>query len=134
MLTPAFPLSAAGHHLATRLGDDYLVIAGTCTGGQTSTHRADPDRPGGVAITAAELSPPDAGSVEAALAVVPGAHVVDLRGARGLQPAPHRIRIMADYQEAPIPDAYDLVVNIPVVSTTEQVDPVTADSLRARFT
>jgi len=37
---------------------------------------------------------------------------------------------MADYQEAPIPDAYDLVVNIPVISTTEQVDPATADSLR----
>ena len=127
--TPAFPLSAAGHHLATRLGDDYLVIAGTCTAGRTSTHRRDPGRPGGVAITAAELPPPAEGSVEAALAAVPGPHVVDLRGARGLAAAPHRIRIMADYQEAPIPQAYDLVVNIPEVSTTEQVEEFSQETL-----
>lgn len=40
--TPAFALSAAGHHLASRLGEEYVAVGVTCTGGRTVTHRPDP--------------------------------------------------------------------------------------------
>jgi erythromycin esterase len=71
-----------------------------------------------VVIAAAEFDPPVEGSVEAAC---PPSTVVDLRPARGTPGGPDRIRIMNQYQEAPIADAYDLVVNLPHISTTEQV-------------
>ncbi|HEV7899579.1 MAG TPA: hypothetical protein VGP31_17235 [Planosporangium sp.] len=66
------PGAAAGHHLACRLGDDYAAIAVTCAGGRTATHRANPDRRGGVEIAGADLGPAEMGSVEAAFAAVPG--------------------------------------------------------------
>jgi erythromycin esterase len=108
--TPAFELSAAGHHLAERLGDDYLAVAVTCAGGRTATHRADPQAPGGVRIVGADLAPPVEGSVEAAFPAGSGPRVVDLRGARGRLAGP----------EAPVLDAYDLVVNLPEISPTSQ--------------
>lgn len=40
---PAFELSVAGTHLANRLGDAYLAVAVTSTGGTTTTRR--PTRP-----------------------------------------------------------------------------------------
>lgn len=123
VITPHVTVPAAGHHLATRLGEHYLVIAGTCTGGWTTGRRAAPERPGGVAITAVELAPPSEGSIEAVLAAVPGVSVTDLRGARGLGSGPHRIRVGTGYQEAPVPDAYDLVANLPETTTTEQYAP-----------
>lgn len=119
--TPAFELSAAGHHLASRLGDDYLAVAVTCAGGRTATHRADPEAPGGVRIVGADLAPPGEGSVEATFPAESGPRVVDLRGARGRLAGPERIRIMDGYQEAPVLDAYDLVVNLPEISPTSQV-------------
>ena len=109
--TPAFPLSAMGHHLATRLGEEYLAIGVTCTGGRTVTHRADPAAPGGVAIFGTDLAAPEPGSVEAALPAK--LCMVDLRPARAAGGGPDRIRIVDRYQQAPVLDAYDLMVNIP---------------------
>ncbi|MFG1606651.1 erythromycin esterase family protein [Actinoplanes sp. NPDC049265] len=119
--TPAFPLSAAGHHLATRLGPEYLAIGVTCTAGRTVTHRADPAAPGGVAIVGAGLTTPEEGSVEAALPA--GLCAVDLRTARdgGVTGAPDKIRIIDRYQPVPVVDAYDLIVNVPEVRPTAQV-------------
>lgn len=122
VLTPAFGLTSAGNHLATRLGDDYVAIAVTCTGGRTVTHRADPSAPGGVAITGADLTAPEPGSAEAAL---DGRRcVLDLRPARtaGLTGAPDRIRVLDRYQPAPVVDAFDLLINMPSVT------PVVHDS------
>ncbi|MEE6258827.1 erythromycin esterase family protein [Plantactinospora sonchi] len=121
VITPTFSLSAMGHHLASRLGGDYVAIAATSTAGRTVTRRANPDRPGGVEIVGADLDPAREGSVEAAFAPGSGLRAVDLRGARGRLAGPDRIRVMDTYQEVRLLDAYDLVVNIPETSTTEQV-------------
>jgi erythromycin esterase len=119
--TPAFPLSAAGHHLATRLGPEYVSIGVTCTGGRTVTHRADPAAPGGVATVGADLAEPEEGSIEASLPA--RLCVVDLRPARsaGVSGAPERIRVLDRYQQAPMVDAFDLVINLPEVTPTSQV-------------
>jgi erythromycin esterase len=118
--TPAFALSVAGHHLATRLGSDYLAMGMTCTGGRTVAHRPDATRPGGVAIVGADLAAPEEGSVESAL---PGRLcVVDLRPARvaGVD-GPERIRVLDSYQRAAVVEAYDLMINVPEVSPASQV-------------
>jgi erythromycin esterase len=115
---PAFELSVAGTHLAHRLGDAYVAIAVTSTGGTTTTRRADAAAPGGVEVSGAELGPPVKGSIEAVLS---GLSVVDLRGARGHVAGPDSIRVMDTYQPTPVLDAYDLVVNIPRVSPAAQV-------------
>lgn len=119
--TPAFPLSAAGHHLATRLGSEYLSVGVTCTGGRTVTHRPDPATPGGVATFDTELSTPEAGSIEAALPERLCA--VDLRPARvaGVSGKPDRIRVIDRYQQAPIVDAFDIMINVPEITPTNQV-------------
>ncbi|MBF9133058.1 erythromycin esterase family protein [Plantactinospora sp. S1510] len=121
VVTPAFSLSAMGHHLANRLGGDYVSMAVTGTAGRTVTRRANPDRPGGVEIVGVDLDPAREGSVEAAFAAVPGLRAVDLRGARGRLTGPDHIRVMDTYQEVQLLDAYDLVVNVPETSTTEQL-------------
>ena len=121
VVTPAFAVSAMGHHLATRLGDDYLTVAVTATAGRTSTHRADPAAPGGVAILGADLAPPRAGSVEAAFAGTDEPRLVDLRPARLGVPGPDSIHLMEGYQETPVLDAYDLLVHLPTITTSEQI-------------
>ncbi|MFK3978822.1 erythromycin esterase family protein [Micromonospora sp. NPDC050397] len=121
VVTPAFSLSAMGHHLADRLGGDYVSVAVTSSAGRTVTRRANPDRPGGVEIVGVDLDPAREGSVEAAFGAVPGLRALDLRGARGRLAGPDRIRVMDTYQEVELLDAYDLVVNLPETSTTEQV-------------
>ncbi|GAA1306205.1 erythromycin esterase family protein [Pseudonocardia xinjiangensis] len=115
---PGFELSVAGTHLAYRLGDAYVAVAVTSTGGTTTTRRANPVAPGGVEIAGAELGPPADGSIEAVLS---GLSVVDLRGARGRVAGPDSIRVMDIYQPTPVLDAFDLVVNIPRVSPSAQV-------------
>jgi erythromycin esterase len=119
--TPVLSLSAAGHHLASRLGSDYAAVAVTCAGGRTVTHRADATAPGGVAIVGADLAPPETGSVEAALPATLCA--VDLRPARdaGTTDGPDRIRILDTYQRAPVLDAYDLVINVPEVTPIARI-------------
>ncbi|GAA1201771.1 erythromycin esterase family protein [Pseudonocardia alaniniphila] len=121
VVTPSFSLSAMGHHLANRLGGDYAAVAVTSTAGRAVTRRANPDRPGGVEIVGVDLDPVREGSVEAAFAPLSGVRAVDLRGARGRLTGPDRIRVMDTYQEVQLLDAYDLVVNVPETSTTEQV-------------
>ncbi|RKR86712.1 erythromycin esterase [Micromonospora pisi] len=121
VVTPAFSLSALGHHLANRLGGDYVSMAVTSTAGRTVTRRANPDRPGGVEIVGVDLDPAQAGSVEATFAAVPGLRAVDLREARGRLAGPDRIRVMDTYQEVQLLDAYDLVVSLPETSTIEQL-------------
>lgn len=119
--TPAFSVSAAGHHLAAGLGPEYVSIGVTCTGGRTVTHRADPAAPGGVAIVGTDLAEPEEGSVEASLPAE--LCVVDLRPARsaGVSGAPDRIRVLDRYQQAPIVDAFDLMINVPEITPTRQV-------------
>lgn len=121
VVTPAVSLSAMGHHLAGRLGGELVSIAVTSTTGRTVTRRANPDRPGGVEIVGVDLDPAREGSVEAAFGAGPRVRVVDLREARGRLTGPEHIRVMDTYQEVQLLDAYDLVVNVPETSTTEQV-------------
>jgi erythromycin esterase len=121
VVTPAFALSGMGHHLATRLGDDYLTVAVTASAGRTTTHRADPAAPGGVEIVGAELAPPRDGSVEAAFAGTDEPRLADLRRARGQVRGPDSIHIMDGYQETPVVDAYDLLVHLPRITPSEQV-------------
>jgi erythromycin esterase len=120
--TRAGALSVTGHHLATRLGSDYLAVGLTCGSGRTVTHRADPAAPGGVAIIGADLAAPADGSVEAAL----GGRLcaVDLRPARaaGVTDGPDRIRVLDTYQPTAVVDAFDLMITIPVVSPAAHVD------------
>jgi erythromycin esterase len=119
--TPAFPLSAIGHHLATRLGSAYVAVGVSCTGGRTVTRSPDPAAPGGVAVHGTDLAAPEAGSIEAALAGRLG--VLDLRPARidGVENGPDRFRILDRYQQAPIVDAFDLMINLPKVTPAGQV-------------
>jgi erythromycin esterase len=117
VVTPAFALSAMGHHLAHRLGGDYLAVAVTCAGGRTPARRANPDAPGGVEIVGADLASAEDGSVEAAVPAGPA--MLDLRPARGRMAGPGKIRIVDGYQDAPVLDAYDLVVSLPRISPTE---------------
>jgi erythromycin esterase len=119
--TRTVPLSATGHHLATRLGSDYLAVGMTCTGGRTAARRADAARPGGVAIVGTDLAAPEEGSIESALSGK--LCVLDLRPARaaGVSGGPDRIRVLDTYQRAAVLDAYDLMINIPEVTPTSQV-------------
>ena len=120
VVTPAFALSAMGHHLAHRLGGDYLAMAVTARAGRTTARRADPDAPGGVAITGADLPPAPGGSVEAAFPWAPGPALVDLRAARGRMSGPGQIRVADSFLDTPVLDAYDLVVGIPESTTTSR--------------
>jgi len=119
-MTPAGALSAAGHHLARRLGAHSAAVAVTCTAGRTAIQRACPGQPDPIQITGADLSPAEDGSVEAAFAAVPGLCAADLRPARGQLTGPGKIRLMGGYQQAPVLDAYDLVVSVPRASATSQ--------------
>jgi erythromycin esterase len=130
IVTPAFTLSAMGHHLADRLGDDYVAVAVTSTTGRTVTRRANPAGRGGVEIVGVDLDPAHERSVEAAFTPASALQAVDLRGARGRLDGPDRMRVMDTYQEVPLVDAYDLVVNIPETSTTEHVDRALCEDRR----
>ncbi|HWS31627.1 MAG TPA: erythromycin esterase family protein [Actinoplanes sp.] len=119
--TPAFPLSAAGHHLASRFGSSYIAIGVTCTSGRTVTRRPDSTAPSGVAIIGTDLEAPDPNSIEA---LMPDRLcALDLRPARAaaITPSPDRIRILDRYQQSEVVNAYDLVINIPSVTPTAQV-------------
>jgi erythromycin esterase len=93
-------------------------VAVTAAAGVTTTRRADPDAPGGVRVVAAELPPPAAGSVEAALG---GGAVADLAARRG-RPAPDRIRVLDAFQPVPVAEAYDLVAVLPRISPSDTGD------------
>jgi erythromycin esterase len=121
MVTPAFSLSAMGHHLAHRLGGDYVAMAVTAQAGRTSARRADPAAPGGVAIYGADLPPAPEDSVERAFPPSPGPQLVDLRGARGRKPGPERIRLSEGFLATPVRDAFDLVVSLPEITTSCQI-------------
>lgn len=121
--TPAFTVSPTGHHLAHRLGDDYLAVAVTAAGGRTSTRRINPEMPGSVEVVGADLVPGVPGSVEAAFGERSEARLVDVREARGRMDGPSRIRLMDSYQETPVLDAFDLVVTLPRITPAEQVSP-----------
>ena len=119
--TPAFNVSPMGHHLAHRLGGDYLAVAVTAIGGRTSTRRLNPELPGSVEVVGADLEPGVPGSVEAAFGEAGGPRLLDLREARGRMAGPSRIRLMDSYQETSIIDAFDLMVTLPEITPAEQV-------------
>jgi len=115
---PGVAVSPAGHHLADRLGEEYLTIAVTTLGGRTPTRRADPSAPGGVSVTAVDLAPPADGSVEAALPARLG--LVDLRGFRGRAGGPASMRVLDAYLPGSVVDAHDFVIGVPSTSVTEE--------------
>jgi erythromycin esterase len=92
----------------------------TAQAGRTSTRRADPDAPGGVAVTSEDLPPAPADSVEAAFLPSAGPVLVDLRAARDRMSGPGRIRVSKTFLDTPVLDAYDLVVSIPEITTTSR--------------
>jgi erythromycin esterase len=119
--TPAFHVSPMGHHLAHRLGGDYVAVAVTAVGGRTSTRRLNPEVPGSVEVVGADLEPGAPGSVEAAFGEAGGPRLLDVREARGRMAGPSRIRLMDSYQETPVLDAFDLMVTLPEITPAEQV-------------
>ena len=119
--TPAFNVSPMGHHLAHRLGGDYLAVAVTAIGGRTSTRRLNPELPGSVEVVGADLEAGVPGSVEAAFGEVSGPRLLDVREARGRMAGPSRIRLMDSYQETPVLDAFDLVVTLSKITPAEPV-------------
>ena len=60
-------------------------------------------------------------SVERAFPLSPGPQLADLRGARGREPGPERIRLSEGFLATPVRDAYDLVVSIPEITTSCQI-------------
>ncbi len=117
MVTPAFTLSAMGHHLAHHLGAGSVAMAVTAQAGLTSARRAAPAAPGGVAIISAELPPAPEDSVERTFPPSPGPQLADLRPVRGRGPGPERIRLSEGFLATPVVDAFDLVVSIPEITT-----------------
>ena len=118
VVTPEFALSAAGHQLAHRLGDDYVSVAVTCVAGQAAGRRANPEAPGGAEVFAADLPPTPESSVEAQ---VPALHALDLRPARGRFPGPDRIRLIDGFLKTSVVDAHDVVVNLPLATLADQL-------------
>ncbi|MFG1927427.1 erythromycin esterase family protein [Cryptosporangium sp. NPDC048952] len=116
---PGMQVSPAGHHLSSELGSQYLAVGVTALAGRTPARGPDPSAPGGVTVTAVDLEPPRADSIEAFLPAELG--VVDVRAARELPDAPTAIRVQNSYLEGPVAEAYDLVVGVPSISVSDQL-------------
>jgi erythromycin esterase len=119
---PGFTVSGLGHHLARALGDRYLSVAVTNTGGRTVGRALAPDDPAGFRITGVDLDPPADDSVEAAFAGFTETRMLDLRPARGrLTAVPERMRLQENYLSTPLLDGHDLIVTLPEITPAEQL-------------
>ncbi|WP_304454680.1 erythromycin esterase family protein [Nocardiopsis sp. YSL2] len=115
----AFPM---GQHLHRALGDEYFALGLTSTTGHTAELRRDDNARSGFALDAAELGPPEPGSVEAAIADAElGLGIADLRRARARDrggdisdTGPDRIRLQGEYLQIPVLDAFDGILNTPL--------------------
>jgi erythromycin esterase len=107
-----FPL---GYQLAAALGDDYVAIAATNSGGRTAKMQMNADHPSGFEVLDRPLPPLADGSVEAAVATDYALTVADLRAAR---PQVHdaesfqRMRMEDYFTDVPVFDAFDAVACI----------------------
>jgi erythromycin esterase len=120
----AFGHFPQGYHLAQALGDDYLAIAATSTGGRTAQIQPDPEHPLGFRVDDLPLPPAADGSVEAAVATQASLTVADLRAARaavGDADSFRRLRMEGYFTDVPVFDAFDAVASIPHTSCTEYV-------------
>jgi erythromycin esterase len=119
----AFGHFPQGYQLAQALGEDYLAIAATSTGGRTAQIQPDPAHPRGFQIQDLPLPPVADGSLEAALATPAPLAIADLRAARpGVGDAESfgRLRMEGYFTDVPVFDAFDAVAAIPQTSCTEQ--------------
>ncbi|MET0419895.1 MAG: erythromycin esterase family protein [Actinoplanes sp.] len=114
-----FEVPVLGAHLATRLGDDYVVIAGTARAGRTPSRRRAPSAPAGAELFSTDLPAPAPGSVESLLPSDGVAHVLD---PRSLDTPPTSIRNLDGFVEQPVAEAFDLVAGISVISPTAPVE------------
>ncbi len=113
-----FEVPVLGNHLATRLGDDYVVLAVTARAGRTPSRRRAPDLPAGAELFSTDLPEPAPGSVESLLPGEGAAHVLDLRS---LGAAPTSIRNLEGVVEQPVAEAFDLVAGLPWITPTAPV-------------
>jgi erythromycin esterase len=120
----AFGHFPQGYHLAQSLGEDYVAIAATSTGGRTAQIQPDPAHPLGFRVNDLPLPPAAAGSVEAALATQAPLALTDLRAARtavGDAESFRRLRMEGYFVDVPVFDAFDAVAHIPRTSCTDYV-------------
>jgi erythromycin esterase len=120
----AFGMFPQGYHLAQALGDDYVAIAATGMAGRTAQIQPDPDHPQGFEAQDLPLPSPADGSVEAALATLPQAALLDLRAARCEvrdADAFQRLRMEGYFVDVPVFDAFDAIVAIPETTCTDYV-------------
>jgi erythromycin esterase len=119
----AFGHFPQGYHLAQALGDDYLAIAATSTGGRTAQIQPDPTHPLGFQIQDLPLPPPVDGSLEAAFTYRPPLAIADLRAARtavGDAESIGRLRMEGYFTDVPVFDAFDAIATIAHTSCTQQ--------------
>jgi erythromycin esterase len=120
----AVDLLPAGYHLAQALGDAYVAIAATSSGGRTARMQMDPAQPLGFAVHDRPLPPLATGSIEAAVTTAAPVTVADLRAAR---PCIHdaesfqQLRMEDYFMDVPIFDAFDAVASLPETNCTEYV-------------
>lgn len=135
-----FPM---GQLLHGALGDSYLALGLTSSGGHTADMRRDEHARFGFTLDRTPLDAPEPGSVEAAFTAADlGLSVADLRPARhtaagsaaagsatadsaDLAEGPDRIRLQGAYLHTPVLDAYDAVLHTP----TSTVLPSLTDDL-----
>ncbi len=110
-----FEVPVLGAHLAGRLGDDYVVIAGTARAGRTPSRRRAPDTPTGAELFSTDLPEPAPGGVESLVPDDGAIHLLDLRAGDA---APSSIRQLETVVEQPVADAFDLAVVLPLITPT----------------
>lgn len=107
-----------GYYLARELGEDYVAVALTHTG--STVPEMDVTAGGsavGFTVVDTELEPPAPGSVEAELLGARLGEMTTLTDVRGLpSPIPH-IRGQSAITDAPMPTAFDAVLNTPTATT-----------------
>lgn len=120
----AFGLFPLGHHLASELGDDYVAVAATTTGGRTSRLHRDADLPLGFVIRDHPVPPAVEGSIESAFASAAPFSCVDLRAAgEVVDDASSFLLTRKDdgFMNLPVFDAYDAVVSVPETTCNDNV-------------
>lgn len=111
-----------GEYLSAALGSDYRAIAITAPAGRTAQIQPDPAAADGFAIIEVELTPPEAGSLDANLNGSASLALVDLRGTPDRDQL-RRMRMEGYYLELPVLDAFDAVAWVPRSRVSPAVGP-----------
>lgn len=107
----AYPM---GMYLSAELGDDYVVIGTTTTGGNTSEMKLAPETEVGFRVIDAALEAPEAGSLEAALvAAQPGEQPLLIPTRRAPSGMFGSLRAQSGYLTTDVGKAYDAVIALP---------------------